>query len=68
MELMNAIPAAAENPVKNSPGSDQMGLHAHSIPDATRHQSVTHKKTEPVEVVLSNMNEIAPMINGMAAW
>jgi hypothetical protein len=61
------IPAAAEKPVKNSFGRDQMGLHAHWIPDATRHQSATVRKRDLVEITLNAMNEIAPMIKGMAA-
>jgi len=66
-ELMKAIPAAAEKPAKNSFGKDQMGLQAHWIPDTTRHQSATVIETDLVEVMLKAMNEIAPMIKGMAA-
>ena len=66
-ELMKAIPAAAEKPIKNSFGRDQMGLQAHWIPDTTRHHRATDKKTDLVEIVLNAMNEIPPMINGMAA-
>ena len=66
-ELMNASPAAAETPAKNSFGRDQIGLQAHWIPATTRHRSATVMKTDLVEVTLKAMNEIAPMIKGMAA-
>src|SRR5215469_5763528 len=40
-ELIRAIPAAAENPVKNSLGSAQKGAYRQFIPAATKHQSAT---------------------------
>jgi hypothetical protein len=44
--LIKAIPAAAENPVKNSLGSDQKGPYRLKLPDTTRHKSATEKKIE----------------------
>ena len=67
MELIRAIPAAAENPVKNSLGSDQKGPQRQLMEDATTDQSVTVKKTELV-VVLNRTSDMAPIIKGIAAW
>ena len=65
---MSAIPAAAENPVRNSFGSDQKGPHRLKIPDATRHQSVTERKTELDVVIPSSVREAVAIISGIAAW
>jgi len=68
MELMRAIPVAAENPVKNSFGSDQMGLHALSMHEASTHQRATVKNIEVPDIAASNVNEIPPTTKGIAAW
>src|SRR5580704_3450656 len=67
-QLIKAIPAAAENPVRNSLGSAQKGPHRLKTLDATRHQSVTERKTDPDVVVPSSISEAAPIIKGIAAW
>jgi hypothetical protein len=45
-QLIKAIPAAAEYPVKNSLGSAQNGPQKQKMPEATTHQSATASKIE----------------------
>src|SRR5262249_20890406 len=65
MELMRAIPTAAENPAKNSFGNEKMGLYALSMHDASTHQRATVRKIEVPEIVASNTNETPPTTKGM---
>src|SRR6516162_9497705 len=69
IELIRAIPAAAENPDKNSFGSDQKGPYKLKIPAPAKHSRKTEKKAELMAVVVpSNSRKTAAIIAGMAAW
>src|SRR5215831_807849 len=67
-QLIKAIPAAAEYPVKNSLGSAQKGPNRLKPPDATKHQSATARKTEPGASSPSSTNAVAATMSGTAAW
>src|SRR5215469_13137569 len=67
-QLIKAIPAAAEYPVKNSLGSAQNGPQKLKMPEATTHQSATTNKTELGAIVPSNTNAAAADASGTAAW
>jgi len=67
-QLIRAIPIAAEEPARNSFGSDQKGPHKLKMPEATRHHRMTERKIDLDVVVPTRLNDAAEIINGMAAW
>src|SRR5215467_9958564 len=66
IELINAIPDAAEVPVRNSFGSDQNGPKKPSIPIAASDQRVIESNGE--SVVPSEIKAMPPTNRGIAAW